>query len=182
MKSGPIDNVRPGAGAMTFQGVVAGVFLAAKPREAMDSPDEVTVVVGQGIAGDRYAGGAGTFSTTPGTGRQVTLIEQEAVDAAGREYGVAIEGRDTRRNIMTIGVPLNHLVGRRFSVGDVVLAGMRLAEPCAHLESLTRPGVRGALIHRGGLRADVVRGGTIRVGDPIVPLPDESDEGDGPGV
>jgi len=75
----------------------------------------------------------------------------------------------SRRNITTRGVPLNHLVGRRFRVGDVVLEGRRLCEPCEHLQSLTKPGVLKALVHRGGLRADIVVGGTIRLSDPILP-------------
>jgi MOSC domain-containing protein YiiM len=81
-----------------------------------------------------------------------------------------LEPTQTRRNIVTRGVPLNHLVGRQFRVGrDVVLQGVRLCEPCDYLESLTLSGVRGGLIHRGGLRADIISGGTIRVGNRVTP-------------
>ena len=156
---------------MSFEGTVAGLFLAPEPGVAMEARDEVRIVAGRGIDGDRYADGGGTFSATPGSGRQVTLIEQEAVEAARRDYQVEIDDGATRRNILTRGVPLSHLAGREFSVGAAVLRGVRLAEPCAHLEGLTSPGVRKALIHRGGLRVDVVRGGTVRVGDPIAELP-----------
>ena len=79
----------------------------------------------------------------------------------------AIEPIETRRNVVTRGVALNHLVGKRFRVGEVMLQGIRLCEPCEHLESLTRPGVRAALVHRGGLRAQILEGGAIRVGDSI---------------
>ena len=77
---------------------------------------------------------------------------------------------ETRRNVVTRGIALNHLVGKRFRVGEVLLQGIRLCEPCDHLESLTRPGVRQALLHRGGLRAQILEGGVIRVGDPIAPV------------
>jgi MOSC domain-containing protein YiiM len=97
----------------------------------------------------------------------VTLIESEALDAVRREYGVEISAAESRRNILTEGVALNHLVGREFRIGEVRLRGVRLCEPCNHLEGLTRPGVREALVHRGGLRADVLTDGVIRPGDRV---------------
>ena len=99
--------------------------------------------------------------------REITLIEAEAIEAVPREYGVELSPAEARRNIVTRGVALNHLVGREFRVGNVVLRGIRLCEPCEHLERLTRPGVLEALVHRGGLRAQIVSGGTIQVGDSI---------------
>lgn len=106
----------------------------------------------------------------PRSGRDVTLIESEALEAAQREYGVTISAAESRRNILTEGVALNHLVGREFLIGEVRCYGARLCEPCNHLEGLTRPGVRESLVHRGGLRADVLTDGTIRPGDSVTPL------------
>ena len=125
----------------------------------------VRAVAGKGLEGDRYANGVGTFSGQVGSGREVTLIEVEAITSLAREYDVEIDPADSRRNLVTQDLPLNHLVGREFKVGDVILRGSRLCEPCGHLETLTRPGVRRGLVHRGGLRADIVDGGVIRAGD-----------------
>jgi MOSC domain-containing protein YiiM len=127
----------------------------------------VEAVAAKGLRGDRYFAGEGTYSNTPGTGRQITLIEREALEAAARDYGIALEPGQSRRNIETTGVALNHLVGKEFMVGKVRLRGMRLNEPCAHLASLSKRGVVKALTHRGGLRADILSDGVIRVGDQI---------------
>jgi MOSC domain-containing protein YiiM len=150
-------------------GRVAGIYIGPAAAEPMRSVPEVQAVAGRGLEGDRYFERAGTYSETPGTGREVTLIESEAVEAAVRDEGLALTPGDTRRNIITVGVPLNHLVGREFLVGDVLLRGMRLNEPCAHLARLTGQPVVKALAHRGGLRAEIVRSGTIRVGDAVSP-------------
>ena len=94
-----------------------------------------------------------------------TLIEAEAIESWAREYDVEMNPAESRRNLVTRGLPLNHLVGQEFLVGSARLRGLRLCEPCNHLETLTRPGVRGGLVHRGGLRADIIEGGIIRTGD-----------------
>jgi MOSC domain-containing protein YiiM len=159
---------------MMARGVVAGLFVAPAAGLPMQARQEVVVVPGRGIEGDRYAAGTGTFSAAAGSGRAVTLIENEVLEAVRAECGLVIGGVETRRNILTEGINLNDLVGRRFAVGDVVLVGTRLAEPCAHLERLTRPGVRVALVHRGGLRADVVSGGVVRVGDSLFEVTEPS--------
>lgn len=149
------------------QGSVAGIYIAPEGSAPMRSLDEVRAVAGLGLEGDRYATKAGTYSSKPAPGRQVTLIESEAVAAAEHEYDVSIEPGATRRNIVTAGVALNHLVGKEFCVGEVTLKGIRLCEPCAHMARLTEKGALKALIHRGGLRAEIVTEGVIRVGDPI---------------
>ena len=142
--------------------------MGAVPGEPLVAVEEVRAVAGKGLEGDRYAEGRGTFSSRPGTGRQVTLIESEAVEAAGREYGVVLDPGQTRRNVVTAGVALNHLVDREFTVGGVRLRGVRLAEPCAHMAELAGDAeVRKALVHRGGLRADILSDGVIRVGDEV---------------
>lgn len=136
----------------------------------MRSADEIRAVPGSGLEGDRYATRTGTWSDRPGEGREVTLIEAEAIAAIAREYDIDIAPSDARRNLLTEGVPLNHLVEREFDVGGVRLAGVRLCEPCAHLSRLAGADLHRALRHRGGLRATVVRGGTVRPGDPIRPV------------
>jgi MOSC domain-containing protein YiiM len=134
----------------------------------MKSVREVQAVAGKGLEGDRYAAKLGTYSNEPGSGREVTLIEIEAVEALQRDYQIALAG-STRRNIVTRHVYFNHLVGQEFCVGSVVLCGTRLCEPCAHMEKLTARGALRGLIHRGGLRAATVKGGMIRVGDIVKP-------------
>jgi MOSC domain-containing protein YiiM len=133
----------------------------------MRSVRRVRAVPGKGLEGDRYFRAEGTYSDRPGPAREITLIESEAIDAMARDNKVAIRAGDARRNVVTRGVPLNHLVGREFSVGRVRLRGIRLCEPCSHLEGLTRRGVLAGLIHRGGLRAQILNAGEIRVGDRI---------------
>src|SRR5262245_50871602 len=135
----------------------------------MASVDEVVAVAGRGLQGDRYFERIGTYSQKPGTGREVTLIESEALEAVARDNGVELAPGEARRNIVTAGVALNHLVGREFFVGSVRLRGMRLCEPCAHLARLVQRPVVKQFLHRGGLRTEIVEGGTIRVGDTVRP-------------
>ncbi len=153
-----------------FEGRLAAIYTTSEAGAPMETRPEVEAVVDVGLTGDRYAAAEGKHSAKPGGGRQVTLVEREAI-AAVRAEGVELADHETRRNLLTEGVPLNHLVGQTFRIGSVVLRGVRLAEPCSYLAELTRPGVSRALVHRGGLRADVVEGGTLRVGDRISPQP-----------
>ncbi|MGH2831116.1 MAG: MOSC domain-containing protein [Actinomycetota bacterium] len=148
-------------------GHVEGIYLAAGPGEQLGEVPEVRAVPGKGIEGDRYFWGAGKFSARPGF-RQLTLIESETIEAVARDYGIELMPGDSRRNILTRGVALNHLVGVEFVVGDVRVAGRKLCEPCEHLEQVSgRAGIRKALRHRGGLRVDILSGGVIRKGDPV---------------
>ena len=156
--------------SITWRGVVSAIHVTQEAAGPMVPVSEVRAVPGRGLDGDRYFHQTGTYSSRPGPGREVTLIEAESVDALGREAGIVLASGASRRNITTRGVPLNHLVGRQFRVGEVLLEGVRLCEPCAHLESLTQSGVREGLIHRGGLRARIVTEGTIRFGDVIQPV------------
>ena len=153
---------------MSEQGTVVSIHTAPAAAAPMASINTARITPGFGIAGDRYALRTGTYSNAPGEGREVTLVEAEALDALKREYDVELAAGESRRNIVTRGIALNHLVGREFTVGEVRLRGIRLCEPCGHLERLTRQGVHKGLVHRGGLRTVVVSGGAIRVGDPIV--------------
>jgi MOSC domain-containing protein YiiM len=152
---------------MTVRGSVLSIHIALAGSAPVVSVSEIQAIAGKGLEGDRYYLKTGTYSKTPGTGREVTLIEIEAIEALRREYGIDFDAAQARRNILTRGVALNHLIDRDFAVGEAVLRGTRLCDPCAHLEKLTVKGVMRGLIHRGGLRADVVRGGIIRVGDTI---------------
>lgn len=149
------------------KGTIVSIHIAPSAAGPMVSVEQVRAVVGRGLEGDRYFAQAGTYSKKPRPDREVTLIEVEAIEALAREYKIALEPGGARRNIVTRGVPLNHLVGREFRVGEVTLRGLRLCEPCAHLERLSHPGIREALIHRGGLRAQILTDSTIRVGDPV---------------
>jgi MOSC domain-containing protein YiiM len=149
-------------------GEVASIHIADKAEAPMRSVDRVRAVPGKGLEGDRYFAASGTYSDSPGPSREVTLIESEAIEAMARDNGITIPAGSARRNIVTRGAPLNHLVGKEFDIGPVRLLGIRLCEPCSHLESLTRKGIIAGLVHRGGLRAQIVTEGEIRVGDPIL--------------
>ena len=131
--------------------------------------DAARLVAGSGLEGDRYATARGTYSHKPAPDRQVTLIEMETLDALARDHGIDLPPHETRRNLTTAGVPLNHLVGRDFRVGDVVLHGGRLNVPCQYLEDLLGKKVFKPLIHRSGLNCMILTGGTIRPGDAIRP-------------
>ena len=146
---------------MNARSAVVSLHIAVAAAASVVSVGEIQAIAGKGLEGDRYFLKTGTFSKTPGSGREVTLIEVEAIEALRRDAAQA------RRNIVTRGLALNDLIDRDFAVGEAVLRGTRLCDPCAHLEKLTVKGVMRGLIHRGGLRAEVVRGGTIRVGDVI---------------
>jgi MOSC domain-containing protein YiiM len=150
-----------------FRGNVVSLHIAQDAAVPMESKREVKVVVGRGLENDRYFNGTGHWSKHPGVSREVTLIEIEAIEALEREKNIAIAPGAARRNVVTRGVPLNHLVGREFQVGAVHLRGTRLCEPWAYLEGSTQKGVLAGLIHRGGLRAEIVTAGTVRVGDII---------------
>ena len=153
-----------------MDGTVVAIFISAGAAQPMSSVDAVRAVPGNGLEGDRYFQSHGTFfqHEEGRPDKEVTLIEQEALEALHREYHLELEARATRRNIVTSGIALNHLVGVEFKIGTARLKGIRLCEPCAHLEMLTGQELKG-LTHRGGLRAQVIQAGEIRAGSPIVP-------------
>lgn len=150
-------------------GRVVSIHIAPKAEAPMVAVTEVRAVPGRGLEGDRYFEHTGTYSDTPGTGRDVTLVASEAIGEIAREKGITLAPGDTRRNITTTGVHLNSLVDVEFSIGEVRVLGMRLCEPCEYLDGLVgQPGTLKALVHRGGLRCDILNEGTIRVGDEII--------------
>jgi len=161
-----------------WEGSVVSIHVATEASALMQSIGEARASPGRGLHGDRYFAGTGFYSKTPSYGgREVTLIEIETVEALftgvrnaeGERFGIKLTAADTRRNIATRGVPLNHLVDLEFWVGAVLMRGTRLCEPCRHLDALTQRGVMNGLIHRGGLRAQILNEGAIRVGDGVRP-------------
>jgi len=152
-----------------WNGEVVSIQVAEKSGSPMIVVKQAIAVMGRGLEGDRCFRQGGTDSDSSDPGRDVTLIESEAIEALERDLQIKLAAKDSRRNIVTRGVPLNHLVGRKFMVGDVSLRGIRLCEPCSYLENLTIEGVKNGLVHRGGLRAQILNSGTIRIGDRIKP-------------
>lgn len=146
---------------------VVAINIAAEAAKPLASVKQVRAVPGRGLEGDRYFKQTGTYSNKPGPDREVTLIESEAIEALERDHQIELEPGESRRNIVTKGVALNHLVGKEFKVGEATFRGLRLCEPCSHLEGLTQKGVLSGLIHRGGLRAQILTEGLIRVGDTV---------------
>ena len=129
------------------------------PSESLGTVGSVEAVAGCGLRGDRHFRAKGQRP-----GGALTLIE------AGVLAEVALTGPEARRQVVVSGTGLNDLVGRRFMVGEVECVGVELCEPCLHLQSLTRPGIIKELVHRAGLNADIVAGGTISIGDEITVL------------
>lgn len=154
-----LDLARESYGGEPGLGVVEAIFVAPAAEAPVVEVAEARAVAGRGLEGDRYFDAAGTF----GKGNALTLVAAEALEDAGVALGEA------RRNVVTRGLDPNALVGRRFRIGTVECRAVRLAEPCAHLERLTRPGVLRALVHRAGIRVDVLSDGTIAVGDAVEP-------------
>jgi hypothetical protein len=156
------------------EGRVVGIFIGPEAKAPLASVGEVQAELGRGLEGDRYWLGQGTFwKRAPD--REVTLIEAEALEALEGETGVMLQPNEARRNLATRGVRLNALVDRSFRVGEATLMGIRLCEPCGHLERLTGRTLRPGLVGRGGLRASIVTGGVIRVGDAIEAIEIEGD-------
>lgn len=145
-----------------FEGKVISINITSVAEGPMQSRDEVRAIPGRGLEGDRYFD-----HQEKRPDRELTLVEAEAIEALRSEFKVDFDLSGTRRNVITRGVPLNHLVGKEFWIGDVKARGIRLCEPCAHLQRLSHPKVLPGLIHRGGLRAQILSEGMIRVGQSI---------------
>ena len=154
---------------LPMNGNVVAIYAARTAEAPMQALAEAHLEAGRGIVGDRYYVGTGTFSLVGRPDQEVTLIESEQIDSFNRLTGLSLTYDGARRNVVTRGVQLNELVGVRFQVGQAILEGMRLCEPCAHLARLVSPEVLPGLVQRGGLRARVVDGGTIKPSDAIGP-------------
>jgi MOSC domain-containing protein YiiM len=151
-------------------GIVEAIFVAAEAEGEPISIPEADAVSGRGLRGDRNFRAAGTFSDAGESGRDLTLIEAEAIEALAAEHGITLGPGEARRNVVTRGIALNDLVGRQFRVGEVECVGVELCDPCNHLQNLTQPGVLRGLVNRGGLRADILGEGRIEVGDAVEPV------------
>ena len=138
------------------QPAVVAIHVGPVEGEPLHAVDSIRALAGKGLEGDRHFHPDGA-----GPGKAITLVEDEVVVGADLASGA------TRRQVTVRGVRLNDLVGRRFLVGDVLCYGVELCEPCAHLQSLTRPGIMRELAHRAGINADILSDGTIRVGDAV---------------
>ncbi len=154
---------------MGWTGQLEHIHITSKASGAMQPLAEARLVAGKGIEGDRYFLATGTYSMKPGPDRQVTLIERETLAALARDHGIELTPEQHRRNLTVSGVPLSHLVGRRFRVGAVLLETVRLNKPCKYLEKMTGKAVYLPLLNRSGLNCRVIEGGTIRPGDPVTP-------------
>ena len=150
---------------------VAEILIAESPDSPMSSRAEVRAIPGRGIEGDRYFTGLGTFSPHPQKPDfEITLIEREKIDTFARETGLPFTACQARRNLVTEGVDLNSLAGKEFLVGEVRLRGIRLCEPCSYLGQTTFPETLKGLVHKAGLRAQIVSEGIIRVRDKVIIL------------
>lgn len=155
---------------MHWSGELLSIHIAAKGSAAMSELAEAELVAGSGIVGDRYFLGTGTYSNKPAADRQVTLIEVETLEALKRDHDIDLAPQESRRNLTVRGVPLNHLVGRRFRVGETVLYGGRLNMPCQYLDDLLGKKLFKLLLNRSGLNCEIVSGGTIRPGERVEPV------------
>jgi MOSC domain-containing protein YiiM len=169
----PALSRRPDLPATTV-GSVETIHIATAAGAPVWPVDAIRAIAQVGLEGDRYADGRGHYQDGR-VSRHLTLIEAEAVEALAREHGLALAPGETRRNLTTRGIGLDALVGRRFWVGGVLCFGTGLCEPCRYLADLTGKPLLRPLVHRGGLRADILRDGLIRVGDQVRPA-DETEK------
>mgnify|MGYP001799115437 CR=1 FL=1 len=151
------------------QGTVAAIYRFADSGASGDALNSARLIAGLGMDGERYALGKGHFQSEDRWGQALTLIEAEAIEVLESEHGVVMKPVDARRNIVTRNIDLNALMGKRFRIGGVLCQGSRLAEPCAWLQKTTPKGMLRGLVHRGGLRADILEDGIIEVGNVITP-------------
>lgn len=149
------------------EGQIKGIYICSKSGKQMESVQSIEALEGKGLKGDRYADKSGTFSKGSKP-REVTFIEIEALESVNRDYDIKIKPEVTRRNILTQGVALNHLVHKKFKVGDLLFEGTELCEPCGYLEDKAKiKKLKKALRHRGGIRAKVLTGGILSTNDII---------------
>jgi hypothetical protein len=151
-------------------GTVERIHVSPDTGDEPESRESVEAVANRGLKGDRYYRGTGIYNEQENLEpSDITLIEAEALEAAVEDYGVDFDSGAHRRNVTTRGVALNHVVGTRFRVGEAVLEGIGLCEPCGYMESLAdQPEAATALKHRGGLDARIVESGTIGIADDVV--------------
>lgn len=152
---------------METQGTVAGIYTGPEMGKPLTAQTSAHAIAGRGVVGDRYCAEEGT-SIEPDS--EITLVEVEQIEAFNESHDLALTPADLRRTIVTRGVALNDMVGKDFRVGETVLRGHRLCEPCNHLADMTDRRILKGMVHRAGLRAQIVSGGIINVGDPVTPV------------
>ena len=155
----------------TWVGSVAHLHTTPRAFLPMQPHDAIELVAGEGIAGDRYRIGVeqGFYSEKPEEGRQITLFEEEVLGDILRDYKIELLPEEHRRNVTTRGVPLNHLVGRKFHIGDCLVEATRLSIPCRHIEEILGKAVFDPMVHRSGLNCRILQGGIVRIGATIRP-------------
>jgi MOSC domain-containing protein YiiM len=154
------------AAGSNWRGKVVSLYIAPQAAKPMVGVSEVRAFADRGLEGDRFFRESWKAANRPD--KAVSLIEEETIEAAAAELGIEAFGDKTRRNLVTRGVPLVELLDREFTIGDVVMRGIRLFEPCNHLEKISKiGGIFRALEHRSGLKAAILSDGVIRVGDPV---------------
>ena len=156
--------------SLRWVGRLEGIWVAEAAGVEMHEIASAIAIPGVGIEGDRYATHRGHYSHMWHEDRQLTIIADEVLQAIELELGVRLERSETRRNLVTTGVPLNDLVGQRFMIGEVELYGGRLNVPCRYFERLIDKPVFEPMIGRAGLNCQIMRGGTLRAGDPVLPM------------
>jgi MOSC domain-containing protein YiiM len=148
---------------------VMRIYVADQGGSAMKPLKQAQLIAGQGIVGDRYFSQSGTFSKKSSIKpkQQVTLIEMEEIEHFNQSRYEPIDYGEFRRNLLTQGLRLNDLVGKEFRIGEVILKGIELCEPCAYLSKLLGPEIMSEMIHKCGLRAQIIQGGTIEIAEQI---------------
>jgi MOSC domain-containing protein YiiM len=166
--SGPVSKPEM---RLDWCGVVRHLHLTPRAFLPMRAMPTLTLKAGYGIEGDRYMIGqeSGFYSNKPEDGRQVTLFEIETLWALKRDHGIDLAPGEHRRNVTVEGVPLTHLVGRRFWLGETLLESTRLSIPCRHIEEITGKAIFDALINRSGLNCRILEGGPVHLGDAVRP-------------
>lgn len=163
------------AGQIGWSGLVRFLHITPRAFLPMRSMSVVNLIAGEGIEGDRYMIGEGFYSHLREEDAQLTLIELETLIALRRDIGIELGPEEHRRNVTVEGVPLNHLVGRHFWLGETLLEGTRLVEPCRHIEKITGKAISRHLINRSGLYCKILKGGVVRVGDLVRNGPERAD-------
>ena len=158
---------------MIGTGSVVALFTTDRMSAPMKKMEELNALAGQGIEGDRYFLGTGTYSKSPQPGRQITLIKSEVLDWLKDKFEITVKPEECRRNVLTRGIEINDLIGTEFFVGPVRLRAHRITQPCLYLENLLdQPGLYKALWDNGGISCEILSDGVIKEGDTITSAPD----------
>jgi len=151
-----------------MSGTVEAIYVAERSGQPMRAIDEVVGAAGRGLLGDRHCRPADAPPLTPDERvPDVSLVEAEVLESLRDDYGIDLEGAETRRNLVTRGVRLNDLIGRQFRLGGLLCEGVEICQPCVHVQQKVGKPILKPLVHRGGLRARILESGSVRLGDVI---------------